>query len=205
MAADSEQLKDYQGLPLKSLLVDPLTAAAQGQRDLAMVSLDFINEFAFTTDEETKKVKTRTVDVEVERLIEGRTTPQKQTLKMPLISCVTIPNLAIDDVEIDFSLEIKSHTSQVDEKGNTQTDGSKTEAHGEVSGGVWGVKASAGFSLEKHHTGVVSSKSTHTRETDFSSKYDIKLSAKHQPPCEGMAKFTQLVVSAMEPVNTESK
>ena len=92
MAADSEQLADFQGLPIKSLIVDPLLASARGQRDLAMVTMDFINEFGFETDPDTKKLKARTVDVEVERLIEGRTTPQKQMLKMPMISIVTIPN-----------------------------------------------------------------------------------------------------------------
>ena len=205
MAADSEQLADFQGLPIKSLIVDPLLASARGQRDLAMVTMDFINEFGFETDPDTKKLKARTVDVEVERLIEGRTTPQKQMLKMPLISMVTIPNLSIQDVDIDFTMEVKSSTSQTDEKGNTQTDTSKTEAHADVSGSFWGVSASAGFSHEKSHTGVVSSKSTNTRNTDFSAKYDIKVAAKQNPPAEGMAKFTQMMASAMEPVNTQSK
>ena len=54
MAADSNQLADFQGLPIKSLIVDPLVASAQGQRDLAMVTMDFINEFGFETDSKRK-------------------------------------------------------------------------------------------------------------------------------------------------------
>jgi hypothetical protein len=72
-------------------------------------------------------------------------------------------------------MEVKSSTSQVDENGNSQTDTTDTEAHGDASGSFWGVSASAGFKHEKSHTGVVTSKSTNTRTTDFSAKYDISV------------------------------
>ena len=58
--ADDAQLKDFQGLPIQSLIVDPLVSSAEGQRDLAMVTLDFINEFGFEEDKDTKQLKART-------------------------------------------------------------------------------------------------------------------------------------------------
>ena len=130
--ADDAQLKDFQGLPIQSLIIDPLVASAKGQRDLAMVTLDFVNEFGFEEDPDTKKLKARTVDVEIERLIEGKSAPLKQTLKMPLISMVTIPNLSIQDVEIDFTMEVKSHTANTSSTSNTQVDGTTNKASGVV-------------------------------------------------------------------------
>ena len=180
--ADDAQLKDFQGLPIQSLIIDPLVASAKGQRDLAMVTLDFVNEFGFEEDSETKQLKARTVDVEIERLIEGKSAPLKQTLKMPLISMVTIPNLSIQDVEIDFTMEVKSHTEKHSESGDKQVDGTDNKASGGGSAYFWGVSVHAEASHEHTHTGTVTSKSSNTRTTDFSAKYDIKVSANQNPP-----------------------
>lgn len=203
--ADDAQLKDFQGLPIQSLIVDPLVSSAKGQRDLAMVTLDFINEFGFEEDKDTKQLKARTVDVEIERLIEGKSAPLKQTLKMPLISMVTIPNLSIQDVEIDFTMEVKSHTEKHSESGDKQVDGTDDKASGGGSASFWGVSVHADASHEHTHTGTVTSKSSNTRTTDFSAKYDIKVSANQNPPAEGMSRFTQMLASAMEPVDTQAK
>jgi|TARA_R100001244_G_scaffold118348_4_gene88075 hypothetical protein len=203
--ADDAQLKDFQGLPIQSLIIDPLVASAKGQRDLAMVTLDFINEFGFEEDKDTKQLKARTVDVEIERLIEGKSAPLKQTLKMPLISMVTIPNLSIQDVEIDFTMEVKSHTEKHSESGDKQVDGTTSSVSGGASGSFWGVSFHADASHGHTHTGTVTSKSSNTRTTDFSAKYDIKVSAQQNPPAEGMSRFTQMLASAMEPVDTQAK
>jgi hypothetical protein len=203
--ADDAQLKDFQGLPIQALIVDPLVASAKGQRDLAMVTLDFINEFGFEEDKDTKQLKARTVDVEIERLIEGKTKPLIQTLKMPLIAMVTIPNLSIQDVEIDFTMEVKSHTEKHSESGDKQVDGTTSTVSGGASGSFWGVSFHADASHGHTHTGTVTSKSSNTRTTDFSAKYDIKVSAQQNPPAEGMSRFTQMLASAMEPVDTQAK
>jgi hypothetical protein len=170
-----------------------------------MVTLDFVNEFGFEEDPKTKQLKARTVDVEIERLIEGKSTPLKQTLKMPLISMVTIPNLSIQDVEIDFTMEVKSHTSNTSSTGNTQVDGTTNKASGGASASFWGVSVHAEASHEHTHTGTVTSKSENTRTTDFSAKYDISVKAQQNPPAEGMSRFTQMLASAMEPVDTQAK
>ena len=180
-------------------------ASAKGQRDLAMVTLDFINEFGFEEDSDTKQLKARTVDVEIERLIEGKSAPLKQTLKMPLIAMVTIPNLSIQDVAIDFTMEVKSHTENTSSTGDTQVDGTTNKASGGGSASFWGVSVHAEASHEHTHTGTVTSKSSNTRTTDFSAKYDISVKAQQNPPAEGMSRFTQMLASAMEPVDTQAK
>ena len=65
--ADDKQLKDFQGLPLSELIIDPLVSAAKGQKKLAGVTLDFVSSIGFEPDpDDPKKTRTRTVDVEVE-------------------------------------------------------------------------------------------------------------------------------------------
>ena len=198
--ADDAQLKDFQGLPISELIVDPLVSAAKGQKKLAGVTLDFVSQIGFEPDpDDPKKTRTRTVDVEVERLIKGRTTPQKQMVKMPLLTMVTIPNLSISDVKVHFDMEVKSHSSNTESSENTQTDESKTEGHASVSGHFWG------GSHSNSHTGSVTTKSENTRETDFSARYSIDVEATQNPPAEGLARFTQMLASTLEPVDTQAK
>ena len=47
--------------------------------------------------------------------------------------------------------------------------------------------------------------SSSTRATDFSAKYEVHATAKQLPPTEGMAKFTQIMASVIEPINTSSE
>ncbi len=203
--ADDAQLKDFQGLPISELIVDPLVSASAGQKKLAGVTLDFVSSIGFEPDpDDPKKTRTRTVDVEVERLIKGRATPQKQMVKMPLLSMVTIPNLSISDVKINFDMEVKSHSENKNSNDNKQEDHSETEGHAEVSGHFWGVGVTAGGSHSSSHTGTVTSHSENTRSTDFSARYSIGVEAKQNPPAEGLARFTQMLASTLEPVDTQA-
>jgi len=204
--ADDKQLKDFTGLPISELVSSPLVACASSQKKLAAETLRFVSEIGFEPDpDDPKKTRTRTVDVEVEQLIAGRTTPQKRMVKMPLLSMVTIPNLSISDVKVHFDMEVKSHSENTSSKENTQKDESKTEGHAEVSGHFWGIGVTAGGSHSSEHTGSVTTKSENTRSTDFSARYSIDVEATQNPPAEGLARFTQMLASTMEPVDTQAK
>ena len=202
--SNEQMLKTMQGLPLSELICDPLVSAAKSQRKLAEVTLDFVSSIGFETDPKTKKVKTRTVDVETEVPIKGQTGFAKRTIKMPLLTMVKTPNLAIDDVKIHFDMEIKSHTE--DKTGSEPQDHSESETHAEgtVSGHFWGVgfSATAGHSSGSSHTGTVTS--SQTRETDFSARYSVDVSAKALPAEEGLARFTQMLATSMEPIDTQA-
>ena len=120
---------------------------------------------------------------------------------MPMISLVNIPNFAMDTMEIDFVMSVGQTSSSTDASSKT----SDSSTSGSVSGGAswgWGhVSASASHSVSGH---VASSKSN-TRGTDFSAKYEVHATAKQLPPTEGMAKFTQIMASVIEPISTSSE
>jgi hypothetical protein len=205
MAADTNQLADFQGLPIKNLMIDPLVAAASAQKELAAVTLDFINEVGFVTDKDGK-VSAATVTVEVPRFVVGKDEPVMEKVSMPLLSVVTIPNLSISNVDIEFNMEVKAHTADTSSNDKSDTDNSSTSGTAEASGGFWGVKASASVSHSSSHTGVVSAHADNTRSSDFSAKYNIKVSATQMPPAEGMSRFTQILANTIEsqPISTAS-
>jgi hypothetical protein len=203
---DSGQLADFQGLPIKDLITDPLVASASAQKELAAVTLDFIDDVGFTTDKDGKTTAT-CVTVEVPRFVVGVDEPVMEKVSMPLLAVVSIPNLSIDDVTIEFNMEVKAHTGNTSSNDNSQTDKSETTASASASGGFWGVRAKTSVSHTSSHTGVISSHAENTRTSDFSAKYNIKVSAKQMPPAEGMSRFTQILANTIEsqPIDTEAK
>ena len=199
-------VKAFVGLPIEDLICAPIIGAAKGQRALAQETLSFVNDLAFLPkDNDDGSKNANIINVSLDRLTNSSTTGEvqhvNQKIQMPMISLVNIPNFAMDTMEIDFVMSVGQTSSST----NTSDKSTDTTTKGSVSGGAswgWGhVSASASHSVSGH---VASSKSN-TRATDFSAKYEVHATAKQLPPTEGMAKFTQIMASVIEPISTSSE
>ena len=199
-------VKAFVGLPIQDLIVAPIIGAAKGQRALAAETLSFVNDLAFTgKDNKDGSKQANIIEVGLDRLTNSQTTGQvsnvSQKIQMPVISLVNIPNFAMDTMEIDFVMSVGQTSAHTD----TSNKSSDSSTSGTVSGGAswgWGhVEASATHSVAGH----VGSSKDNTRGTDFSAKYEVHATAKQLPPAEGMAKFTQIMASVIEPITTNSE
>ena len=206
MATQDTTVKAFVGLPIKDLICAPIIGAAKGQRALAQETLSFVNDLAFLPkDNEDGSKNANVINVNLDRLTNSSTTGEvahvNQKIQMPMISLVNIPNFAMDTMEVDFVMSVGQTSSSTD----TSDKSTVTTTKGSVSGGAswgWGsVKASASHSV----TGHVASSKSNTRATDFSAKYEVHATAKQLPPTEGMAKFTQIMASVIEPISTSSE
>ena len=206
MATQDTTVKAFVGLPIEDLICAPILGAAKGQRALAQETLSFVEDLAFLPkDNKDGSKNANIINVNLDRLTNSSTTGEvahvSQTIQMPVISLVNIPNFAMDTMEIDFVMSVgqtSSHTNTSDKSSDSSTSAT-------VSGGAswgWGhVEASATHSVSGH----VASSKTNTRATDFSAKYEVHATAKQLPPAEGMAKFTQIMASVIEPITTTSE
>ena len=198
----------FVGLPIETLILDPLLSAAKGQAALAQVTLDFVEALAFEeSDGKDNSRKAKLLDIDLDRLAntpEGSMTNLSQKVQMPLLPLVTIPNFSLDTMEIDFMMEIKtSESTTTSDKSDSSTESSVgTDTKAEVSFGFWGVKGSASTSVQTNSktSGTVSSSKDTQRSSDQSAKYHINVKAKQNEPAEGMAKFTQILSSVIEPI-----
>ena len=206
MATQDTTVKAFVGLPIEDLICAPIIGAAKGQRALAQETLSFVNDLAFLPkDNDDGSKNANIINVSLDRLTNSSTTGEvqhvNQKIQMPMISLVNIPNFAMDTMEIDFVMSVGQTSSSTD----TSDKSTDTTTKGSVSGGAswgWGhVSASASHSVSGH---VASSKSN-TRATDFSAKYEVHATAKQLHPTEGMAKFTQIMASVIEPISTSSE
>ena len=205
-AVQDTTVKAFVGLPIENLICAPIIGAAKGQRALAQETLSFVNDLAFLPkDNKDGSKNPNIIEVNLDRLTNSQTTGEvknvNQKIQMPMISLVNIPNFAMDTMEVDFVMNV-GQTSTSATHSDSSTD---TNTSGTVSGGAswgWGhVEASATHSVAGH----VGSSKDNTRGTDFSAKYEVHATAKQLPPAEGMAKFTQIMASVIEPITTNSE
>ncbi len=190
---DGSITKQFAGLPLGLLISQPIIEAAKAQLALCQVYINTLFEMAFDNPQEkdASKRTTRTIKFTFDRLIldkeTGKQTTKTMTLNVPLLSLVPLPAFTMDEITVDFDMEVKE--SSID------TDKSHTDFGSTENFSFWGCNASI--------TGNISSDSSHTRQTDNSAKYSIHARAVQQPPSEGMAKLTALFAQSMEPIEME--
>jgi hypothetical protein len=170
---------------------------AKGQAALNDVTWKYIKEVAFedtdtpTKDGKGKKVKSRSLEVELNRYIagdDGVLIPQKINSEIPLLPLVPIPALAITKADINFTMEVKQSTK------STSSTNTKTNVSANASGGFWGQKYSVSVS------GEVATARENTRSTDNSAKYEVSVHAEQLPPTEGMLKLSDMLNTLMDPV-----
>ena len=135
----------FVGLPIESLILDPLLSAAKGQAALAQVTLDFVDSLAFEeSDGKSNSRKAKLLDIDLDRLAnkpDGTMTNLSQKVQMPLLPLVTIPNFTLDTMEIDFMMEVKTSESTTTKDSSESTKESElgVKAEASVSFGFWGV------------------------------------------------------------------
>lgn len=177
----------FQGLPIEELIAAPLRAASDSQQQLAASALNFMTQIGF---DENKK--TRLVSFDLQRPIEGTNATSTVTVNAPFLGLVPIPALLIEDVAIDFQMEV---TDTAMEKKEEDKEGSfETNA----SYGIGLFKASAKIA------GKVSSSRENTRSTNQTAKYQVRVSARQQRPTEGLSRLMDILAASVEPIPSGS-
>ena len=182
----------FAGIPIAELVAAPLVAVCDSQKRLAQSAFEFMQEIGFN-----EEGKTRMVEFNLQRPIEGSTTPQDITVQAPFIGLVPLPNLLIDDVQVDFQMEVTATESSTEK---SSSEGSSS-ANANFKFGCFG-----GGSVNV--SGKVSSSRENTRSTNQTAKYQVHVSARQQRQTEGLSKLMDIMASCVEPLpnpNSSSK
>lgn len=189
---------DFKGLPMESLIGAPLTAACDANIRLAQATSDFIQTIGFGVGEDGKpNNEIRVAEFGYTRQIADETgalKPQKMKVEVPLLAVVQTPNLKVNNVDITFDMEVKTHS---EDKSQSSKEGS-LEASAKMG---WGP-----FSAQVKVSGSVSTHKESTRSTDKSAKYHVEVKAEDTGMPEGLARVLDLMNQAVQPVPiTEGK
>ena len=189
-------IKDFTGLPLEELVCNPIIAAAEGQSELCSVYLDYLFKLAAKTMPDSEReaaVKSRVVNFKFSKAVvddetgETKTTPVEVTA--PLLSLVPVPAFTMDEVTVNFDMEVKESSVQ---ETSVDTESSVLSNHS-----AWGFSSNI--------AGKVAPKKENMRSTDTSAKYEIHAKATQQPSKEGMSKLAELFASSVEPAESEDE
>jgi len=184
---------NFKGLPIAELISAPLTATCDSQKRLAQSAFEFMTEIGFTSDKDGKQ-EARMLNFPLQRPIEGTGTSQQITVHAPFLGLVPIPSLLIDDVQIDFQMEVTNTETE-----KTTDNSEKTiEASSKFKFGCF---ASGNVTI----TGKVSSSRENTRSTNQTAKYQVHVSARQQQPTEGLSKLMDIMASCIEPLPSGEK
>jgi len=155
----------FTGLPIENLIAAPLLAACEGQKALAQSTAQFISEVGMDKDGNTKSVAFKYADGS-----------ESVALDVPLLSIINIPSLCVDEIDINFDMEVSTQSAS-----KSSTD-SSAELSVKAGFGCW----SASF------TGKVSHHSENSRKSDSSAKYSISVKGKQEKP-EGLMKVLDML------------
>jgi len=188
----------FSGLDMGSLIGGPLTAACKAQTDLAMSTVNFIQQVGFYSDNGISK--TRVADFSFERTVMNGKDPlgnpifDKEEVKMsvPLLAIVNVPSLMIQNVDITFDMEVSSSESS---ESGTDAEASMS-ASASVGFGVFSASASI--------SGKVSTYSNNTRKSDNSAKYHVEVHAAQGGTPEGLSRVLDIIAAAVAPSTVES-
>ncbi|MDR2784900.1 MAG: DUF2589 domain-containing protein [Treponema sp.] len=178
---------NFKGLPMSELIGAPLAAACDAQKNLAKAQYEFIKDIAFSDDEGTK---TRVVEFDLQRPTE---TPDGVTVidthvQAPFLGLVPIPSLLVEDVNIEFQMEVsatESTTSKTSAEASTKAEGSY---------GLWFAK------VKVEVQGKVSSSRENTRSTNQTAKYQVRVVARQQQPTEGLSRLMDVMAQCVAPI-----
>ncbi|EGD46417.1 hypothetical protein Cpap_0356 [Ruminiclostridium papyrosolvens DSM 2782] len=174
---------NFKDLPMAELIGAPLQAVCQSQVQLASASWQFMQTIAFQDDGTPRLLK-----FDLERPVESEAgiVVNKVSVQAPFIGLVPIPSLLIDNVTIDFQMEV---TDVVSSKDTSQSEGSIDASY----------KSFWGLSVQIH--GKVSSSRENTRSTNQTAKYQVHVGASQQPPTEGLSKLMDIMASCTAPLS----
>ena len=125
------------------------------QKKLAQSTYEFMTEIGFNDEG-----KTCMIEYNLQRPMEGSPNPQDIKVQAPFLGLVPLPNLLIDEVQVDFQMEVTA----------TETSTDKSASEGSTS-------ANANFKFDcfgggsVNVSGKVSSSRENTRSTNQTAKY----------------------------------
>lgn len=192
--------ENFKGIPIADLISAPLLASCEAQARICKDIVSFVK--SLIKEDGTPQ----TLDFILNRMVadnKGELQKVASKVKAPILGLVPIPGLLIDDVEIEFSMEVHSTSSSQTQHSEKQESSNKKHKKDNLNPQLQEWLNEETLQIN----GNLSSTNKTSRSTDNSAKYHIKLSAKqHQVP-EGMARILDMMAHSIGSLadNTEKK
>lgn len=215
--------QQFSGLPMGDLIGAPLMAAADANHKMAMTQVKFMLDTCFSKQKvggggEGGKEQFEYLPVMVELKLkrpvistqkgekpsdtEVKVDTAESSLTIPLLTLLPLNALAVDDVNINFNMEVKSSFSS--EQTETEKENMSAEGSFEAKVGYGPFSASVSGSVSK--SSEKSNAKTDKYEKSNKATYDVKVHAGQLPLPEGVGVIIQAYTDNITPIMlTEEK
>lgn len=209
--------QQFTGLPMRALIGGPLNAAAQANSMMAVTQTKFMLDTCFASksdsDEEGKEtLEPIMVTMQITRGVisegeakegespEVNVTEVTTEFDVPLLTIVPLNSLGVDNVQVDFEMEVKS--SYTDE--SSQSSSTKTSEQGsfaaKLGGGWWSVEVKGSVSHDSQTQS--SQKSSYQKSND--AKYSVSVHAGQLSLPQGVTTIIQAFTNSISPITLGS-
>lgn len=197
--------QQFSGLPMNSLIGGPLMAAAEANHNMAMTQVQFMMDSCFQEPEKDdgayepvmiNMTLTRQYVTPANADAPAVTTPIKTTISLPLLTIIPLNSLAVDDVTVDFKMQVKSSFSDEKSKSDAQTTKASGTFKGSAGIGPFSVSISGSVSSSSEHH----SSSKQTYQKSNSAEYDVHVHAGQLPLPEGVGVIIKAYSEAINPI-----
>ncbi|MDX1804916.1 MAG: DUF2589 domain-containing protein [Alcanivorax sp.] len=209
--------QQFSGLPMRALIGGPLKAAAEANSMMAVTQTKFMLDTCFYKQKSDDKDKDKDksaplhpimVTMELTRSIiyeeEGKDgKPGKPKVKpvptqfdLPLLTIIPLNSLAVDNVQVDFDMEVKSsYSDESSQSSSSETQGSMS-ADAKLGAGWWSVEVKGSVSYDSK----TASSQTATYQKSNSAQYTVSVHAGQQKLPEGVTTIIQAFTNNISPI-----
>ena len=196
--------QQFSGLAMKSLIGGPLKAAAEANALMAHTQTEFLLNTCFQPPAEDGTRTPIMIDMIIERaIINADGTPQEKPaqtkMNLPLLTILPLNSLAVDDVSVDFEMEVKSSFSNDKETSSSTEVGAEAKFSASAGIGPFSVEISGSV---KSTSKTASSDKSHYEKSN-SAKYNVHVHAGQLPLPQGVTTIIDAYSQAIQPIQIE--
>ena len=200
--------QQFTGLPMNALIGGPLNAAAKANNMMAVTQTQFLLDTCFSFDAANdsyvpimiEMVITRGVLVPVDPAANPPVEPKIEEVStkfdLPLLTILPLNSLAVDDVQINFDMEVKSSFSESTNDSTETAMAAESSFSAKVGYGIFSAEITGSASYDSKTS---SSRDTHYEKSN-SAQYSVGVHAGQLPLPQGVTTIINAFTNAIEPV-----
>jgi hypothetical protein len=190
--------QQFSGLPMKSLISTPLMAAAEANGNMARMQVQFMLSTCF--NKEGEELKPIMITFKSTRPVIDKAGNSKDdaetTIIVPLLTMIPLNSLAVDNVKVNFEMEVKSSTSKDNESSSESDKKFSADITAKVSYGI--------FSAEAHASVSASSKTASSQKEHYeasnTARYEVEVHAGQLPLPKGVTTIIDAFAKNIAPI-----
>lgn len=192
----------FTGLPMEDLIGGPLNAAAKANAAMALTQTKFMLDTCFSMDDGNYKPIMIKMSLTRGVVVPGETPDAPPTMStfetkfdLPILTILPLNSLGVDEVDINFEMEVKS--SYGEETSKTQETAVAVETSWEIKAG-WGPVSATIKGNASYDSKDSSSFNTHYEKSN-SAKYTVHVHAGQLPLAKGVETIINAFTAAIQP------